>query len=211
MIEARKRPFAAIPVLILLQLPLAGYIVPGAGFARQVEREAIFWALTAALILYIRFAERRPFSSVGLGGPRWKSLVFGIAGGLVVTAAFAAVYFIIFPALRLADNPGAIDAVMQLPPWFKLALLMRAAVFEELFYRGFAIERLTELTGSRWIAAAISLAAFTIAHLDYWGWAHLILAATGGAILTALYLWRRDLVANMIAHFLTDALALLAG
>jgi hypothetical protein len=88
---------------------------------------------------------------------------------------------------------------------------VRAAVHEELFYRGFAIERLAEITGLLWLAGLISVVAFTYAHLSYWGWAHLIVAGYGGLVLTVMYLWRRDLASNMIAHFLTDAVGFLLG
>jgi len=37
-------------------------------------------------------------------------------------------------------------------------LILRAAVFEEIFYRGFVIERLTEFAGHRWLAALMSVA-----------------------------------------------------
>ena len=89
--------------------------------------------------------------------------------------------------------------------------MTRAAVFEELFYRGFAIERLADLTGRRWFAALISLGMFTFAHLGYWGWTHLIIAGFGGLVLTALYLMRRDLASNMIAHWLTDGVGFFLG
>ena len=45
------------------------------------------------------------------------------------------------------------------------------------------IERLTELTRFRWVAALVSLAAFTLAHLSGWGVAHLIIAGFGGIVL----------------------------
>jgi len=45
----------------------------------------------------------------------------------------------------------------------------------------------------------------------YWGWTHLIVAGYGGLVLTALYLLRRDLAANMLAHWLTDAVGFLLG
>jgi uncharacterized protein len=73
------------------------------------------------------------------------------------------------------------------------------------------IERLAELTRLRWLAALISLTAFTFAHLGGWGWAHLVVAAFGGAVLTGLYLVRRDLASNMVAHFLTDGVGFLVG
>ena len=73
------------------------------------------------------------------------------------------------------------------------------------------IERLREITGSRWLAATVSCLAFTLAHLNYWGWAHLLVAGFGGVILTGLYLVRRDLGCNMVAHLATDAIGLFAG
>jgi membrane protease YdiL (CAAX protease family) len=88
---------------------------------------------------------------------------------------------------------------------------LRAAVFEEIYYRGFMIERLAEITRLRWLAALISLTSFTFAHVSGWGWAHLMVAAFGGAILTGLYLLRRDLASNMVAHFLTDGVGFLLG
>jgi membrane protease YdiL (CAAX protease family) len=42
-------------------------------------------------------------------------------------------------------------------------------------------------------------------HLSSWGVAQLIVAGYGGLLLTILYLWRRNLWANMLAHWLADA------
>ena len=86
--------------------------------------------------------------------------------------------------------------------------MTRAAVSEEILFRGYPIPRIEELTGrtslSTALAAAVSWIAFTIAHLGSWGWAQLIVAGYGGAILTALYVWRRDLWCNILAHFIAD-------
>ena len=35
-------------------------------------------------------------------------------------------------------------------------------------------------------------------------WANILIALALGVILSVFYVWRRDLVANMIAHFLVD-------
>jgi uncharacterized protein len=87
---------------------------------------------------------------------------------------------------------------------------VRAPVFEEPFYRGFVITRLSEILHRRWLAALISVTAFTYAHLGYWGWATLIVVGFQKLVLTGLFLWRDDLGANMIAHFVTDAVAFFA-
>lgn len=129
-----------------------------------------------------------------------------------MVGGMASIYLVIFPALGLSPNEAGTAAVKALPFWFRVCIIVRAAVFEEMFFRGFMIERLTEITcGRRLSAAAISCALFTWLHLGYWGWAHLMVAGFGGVVLTALYLWRRDLTANIIAHLLTDAVGFLLG
>ena len=128
-----------------------------------------------------------------------------------MVAGMAFIYLVIFPALGLSPvEPGTV-AIKALPFWLRVLIVVRAAVFEEIFFRGFMIERLAEIFRSRSGAAAVSFSIFTFLHLGYWGWAHLLIAGFGGIILTALYLWRRDLTANMIAHFLTDAVGFLLG
>jgi membrane protease YdiL (CAAX protease family) len=128
-----------------------------------------------------------------------------------MVAGMAGIYMVIFPALGLSANESMTASIQSMPFWFRIFLILRAAVFEELFYRGFMIERLTELTRLRWLAALVSLGAFTLAHVNGWGWAHLMIAGFGGIVLTTLYLVRRDLACNMLAHFLTDAVAFLVG
>ena len=208
---SRKALLASLFVIVILQFPISGFLVRGTTFQADVGREGVFWALTLLLIGFIVVVERRPLSSIGLHRPTWKTLVFGLVGAVVMVAGMAAIYLVIFPRLGLSANEATTNAVMATPAWFRVMLVLRAAVFEEIFYRGFMIERLTELSGSRPLAALISLLAFTLAHLNGWGAPHLIIAGFGGVVLTGLYLLRRDLASNMVAHFLTDAVGFLVG
>ena len=68
---------------------------------------------------------------------------------------------------------------------------------------------LTALTGSRWLAAILALAAFSAAHLPFWGLSALATPIVGGGFFTLVYLWRRDLVACMVAHIAVDSVGLL--
>lgn len=208
---ARGRWLGAIAVLILLQLPWPGWLFPGESQSAQALRELVFWLMAGLLLAYVLFYERRPLRSIGFAKLDWKSLAWGVGGAAVMVAGMAFIYLVIFPALGLLAKEEQMGDVKALPLWLRIGLVTRAAVFEELFYRGFAIERLADLTGRRWLAALISLGMFTIAHLGYWGWTHLIVAGFGGLVLTALYLMRRDLASNMVAHWLTDAVGFLLG
>ena len=85
-------------------------------------------------------------------------------------------------------------------------IVFRAGVVEELFYRGYAIERLQALGLNRYWAAAILLIIFALGHWTG-GAANVVIAVALGGILAGFYLWRRDLIANMIGHFAVDFVA----
>lgn len=171
-----------------------------------------YWSLGALMLLYVVLVEGLPLSSIGLRRPTWKSLAFGILG-FVATFAFVGgvVVNMVLPYFHLSQNSSTLAHLYAQPFWFRFIVVVRAGVVEEILARGYGIERIQELTGSRFVAGAVTLAAFTLAHLSYWNLAQLLVAAGAGLVLTLLYLWRRDLVANMITHFLVDAMSLLAG
>jgi uncharacterized protein len=200
---------ATIALLILIDLPFTDWVVHGDSLAASVEREALFWIATLVILAFVLLVERRPLSSIGLVRPTWRTLLFGVVGGGVMFASLAFIYTVIYPLLHAPFDAGANSVFGTLPGWLNAVIVVRAAVFEETFYRGFAIERLSEMLRSRKLAALVSWAAFTLAHLPSWGWVHLIVAGTGGIILTALYLWRRDLPCCMIAHAITDGVGVL--
>lgn len=76
-----KRPLArsmgAAALIVILSLPIPGWLVHGENLSAQVWRELVFWALTLALLAYILLVERRPLSSIGLQRPNWKTAASG--------------------------------------------------------------------------------------------------------------------------------------
>jgi len=196
-------------VLVLLLLPLPAWLFPGSVATAQLERECMFWIMTAALVGWIHFAERRSLRSIGLRRPDRASLVWGVIGTAITIGGLAFIYLAIFPAIGETESNTQLGTFRARPFGLRAAMVLRAALFEEFFYRGFMIERLADITGFWWLAALISLAAFTLGHLAGWGFGHLLVAGFGGSVLTILYLWRRDLSATIVAHFLTDGIGLL--
>lgn len=166
-------------------------------------REVLWWILVAIVLAFILFVEGLPLSSIGFRRPRWRTL-WAIPVGIVTVMGVPIIYFVLFPLLHLHMNAAEINKLTATPFWYRLLLVTRAAVCEEILFRGYPIPRLEELTGRTWFAALISWSVFTLAHLSSWGWAQLIVAGYGGAVLTALYLWQRDLNCNMLAHFIID-------
>ena len=207
-----RQPIALTLVGLSLALVLPEIIVLAAPHLKGLFfaiRELIFWILTLVVFLYVRAVEKRPLSSIGLRSPTWRTWVWGLCAAVVALIGIGLIYGVVFRLFHLTMNMHAMNQLLALPRPVRFLVVLRAAIFEETLYRGYAIERLTELTGNRWAAALISLFAFTIAHISYWGAAQLLIAGFGGLVLTALYLWRRDLPCNMFTHFVTDGVGFL--
>ncbi len=192
--------FSMLSMLVIRQAFRA--ITPEPGTALVLLREALNFASAGFLILLVRKGEGLPLRSIGIGAsPLWKSL----ARGFVIAIAC------IIPAAVIAKLTGygqgsASQAFSKLPLWVISIVVVRAGIVEELFFRGYAIERLQALGLGRAAAALIPLVIFSVGHWTG-GAANILIAFVLGGILTGFYLWRRDLVSNMFGHFLVDFVA----
>ena len=128
----------------------------------------------------------------------WKSLVWGVAIAIANVIPLA----IIVKLTSYGQGPAS-QAFAKLPLWVVFIVVVRAGVVEELFYRGYAISRLQRMGFGKFAACQIPLAIFAVGHWTG-GIANILIALVAGGIMTAFYLWRRDLAANMSGHFLVD-------
>lgn len=197
----------------LVSLPFSDWDHEFASVGHLVGNEVIWWLYVAAMLLYVRKVERRLLASIGFRPLGVRNALVGIAAGGVVLIVLGMMYFLILPALHLNDSAATTangSALLATPFWWRFISTIRAAVSEEVLFRGYAMERIEELTGSRIIAVAFSCAIFTIDHVSTWGWSHELVVAVGGLAFSLLYLWRRNLWVNIIAHFIVDAASVLA-
>jgi uncharacterized protein len=178
------------------------FFVPEITFASAVLKEALIWVSAVTLLVIIRRGERLPMRSIGLGTARWW---MSILWGLVVAVVSAAVVVGLAYLTGYGHGPGS-AAFEKLPLWLITLVVFRAGVVEEFFYRGYAIERLRMIGLGRFWSVTIPLVIFSLGHWSG-GAANILIAFAAGAILTGFYLWRRDLVANMIGHGLVDFVA----
>jgi membrane protease YdiL (CAAX protease family) len=202
------------PVLTLIGLIFAlgvGLPLAASGTTLATWRgEAPWWAAVLALLLYVIAAERRPLGSVGFRAPGGRDLGWGLACGIALFVGAGILDSLVLPALHLQIDMATYRAIIGAPLAYRVALVTRAAVCEEILFRGYAIERLKEWSGSAWLAGFISWVAFTAIHLSVWGAPQLIVAGYGGALLTVLYVWRRNIWVNMLAHWIGDCGFILA-
>ena len=177
---------------------------PGFSFTVTLWKESLIWLCVIALLFIIRRGEGLPLRSIGLGTAPVKSSI--LWGGILLV--LCGLIGSIVAGLTHFKGGETGEALAKLPLWLVILIVLRAGVVEELFYRGYAIERLQALGLNRYWAGVIPLLIFGFGHVTN-GWANVVLALTLGAVLTAVYLWRRDLVANMIGHFMIDLISVL--
>lgn len=203
--SSRRWTYAGLAIA-LFGIPAANLVFKLAGYTRAddnaiVVRELAILALVGFLLWIIRTGERLPLSSIGI---RRQPIGPAILWTVIAMIAFAAALFLclglLLPALGMTygsqGGPAVSLAVTTL-------VVMRAGIAEEIFYRGFAIERIEALTGSRALAALVPLVMFAGFHFSQ-GMAGVIIAFFVGAAATAIYLWKRNLVILIAAHFTLD-------
>jgi membrane protease YdiL (CAAX protease family) len=165
-----------------------------------VIRELAILAVTAFVLWIVVARERLPLSSIGLRFDRiGRSFGWGL-GLAVVAFAVLAACLVAFSAFGIHYGEGA--GISRALP-VTLFAVTRAGISEEVLYRGFALERLQSLTGSKWIAAGITLVLFAAFHFRQ-GLAGVFLAFVLGGMFTLFYVWKRDLLAAITGHFLVD-------
>jgi tetratricopeptide (TPR) repeat protein/membrane protease YdiL (CAAX protease family) len=166
--------------------------------------------LATAVILGIVVAiERKPLSSVGLRRPTLSDLGLGLALFVAVEiagAVFRLLLVFFFPNSMSNVASCQLNSFSSVPAGLGLFVAAAAGISEEIAARGFAIDRLRIVSGRLGLAAAVALALDLAEHIPYWGWRYAIEIAPMQLLFVLMYLWRKDIMACIIGHFLTDAL-----
>jgi uncharacterized protein len=165
-------------------------------------REFAIFLLVGLLLWIVKRWELQPLTSIGL---RVNTLRTSLLRGLLLAVILLAVTVGLYLLLRrlgvhLGEDHGS---VFHPALWVVTVSMLRAGVAEEIFYRGFAIERLQSLTGSKLLAWLVPLTIFAVSHYRQ-GVGGIVAVFVLGGILTVFYIKFRDLLANMTAHFLAD-------
>ena len=221
--QARPRQWLGIlGVLIALSAPLVqGLLIPWlkSTFAFPLDRLVsllVFWAALLLVLGIAYFGEGYPLATFGFA---WKQktlrtrLIEWILTALAAAATGSVIIFFsqyVRLLLTQAPQPASVEQVRNFPFWVLFPAWITGAFTEEVLFRSYPIERLSQLTGNRWLASLIALVAFTALHLFGWDWIHVLTAVLPGAImLTLYYSWRRNLALNVMIHAIMNVPLLL--
>jgi membrane protease YdiL (CAAX protease family) len=165
-------------------------------------REIAIFLLVGLLLWIVKRWELLPLTSIGLRVDMLRtSLLRGLWLAVIVLAATVGLYLLLRGVgVHLGEDRGNVFHPSLL---VVTVSMLRAGVAEEIFYRGFAIERLQSLTGSKLLAGLVPLTIFAASHYRQ-GVGGIVAAFVLGGILTVSYVKFRDLLANITAHFLGD-------
>lgn len=195
--------------LVIPVLPaLVGWLLNrGTGFStnRVGWGLVVHWLIFATILAWVVLIEHRDLASIGIRPIRWWTAPLGLFAGTVILAVSG----ILIELLHLSSDTRFAGYLLSLPWPTRLMLVVTAGVFEETAYRGYALERLASLLESKWLAGGITVLCFASAHIPTVGLEHILPVLIVSIFVTLLYLWRRDLVLNMVAHATVDAISIL--
>ena len=201
--------FLIIPPMILGLLAARQVTV---GFELLVADTVLRDIALVALILFFLWRNRESMVSIG-----WRTENLGrevLVGIILFPVIF---YFIGLLGSILQEigfsAPSAPQQSFLIPegPLQRgLAFLLVAvvAVAEETIFRGYLLLRFMNLRMGSVAAVIISSLIFSLGH-GYEGSAGVITVGATGAILAAVYLWRENLIAPVVIHFLQNLTAIL--
>jgi len=179
-----------------------------ASISMALVGELLFWLLLAAVLAIVFFWEKQTLGSLWLQPFRWSS----IGWALILVAAN---YAVLAPTgewvRRTAGLPGfgaGMEQVMRFPIWYRMFAVLGAGVVEEMLFRGYAVTRIAMLTRRLWPGPVLALLVFSVMHLPLWGRGFVVGGLVSGAAAMAFFVWRRDLLAMIVFHLITDAVGL---
>ena len=164
--------------------------------------------LSILLAFWIPKIEGNELGSIGFGKFKWKYPWMGVLIYLLLLIAWIGSGF----ALRLIGLEGLPSLLLMIKGHSLLTrfgLLLTGALLEEIFYRGYLIERLISLTGRSWLSGLISWIAFTFVHLKFFGLGPTLDVGILSAGLVVLYLVERSVWPCIILHGVNGAFSFL--
>lgn len=199
---------ASIGIAFALGWPLIAHYLPYHRLGLTgVVGDYIGWLFGLAVLLWAMRVEKMSLARLGIRRPTWGTLGWGLTA-VALTFALMAGWFAVQSSLLggRSATPEVVGEITKLPFYRMLLICLSAGLVEELTFRFYAITRLHELTGSRWIASIVQLALFVGFHMPSFGAAMIVPVTLGALVLLGLYWWCRDYWCNALAHFTIDFL-----
>jgi len=163
------------------------------------------WAILLVLLAFwIPKIEGNKPESIGFGKFKWRYLLVGLLAYFILLIVWIGNSFAL-EAIGLQGLRSLQPMIREYSFAIRLVLFFTGTFLEEIFYRGYAIERLTSLTGKKWLTGLISWATFTLVHLKFFGLGPTLDVGVLSAGLVILYLRERSIWPCIVVHGINGA------
>lgn len=201
-------PVLGVPIAHLLHT--LGLLAPSAGIFESMFTAAMVlrWVALALLLAFVVGVERLPLRSIGIRKTSWPDVLMS-AGVTLFVVGVSLGLSLLFNTQHYAAQTQTAQVISTLSWPEKIHLIIQNAPVEELFFRGFLIERVATLTRRPWVAGVVSLVLFLVSHVPGSGVVPTLVGlALPSLVFVLLYLWRRNIFLCMLAHAISDSVLL---
>ena len=158
------------------------------------------WLIFLTLLFYwIPKVERNNIESIGFRKFRWRYLWLGVVVYLGVLIASIGSGFAL-ESIGLEPIRSLQSMINQYSPLTLVGLFLTGTVVEEVFYRGYLIERIKFLTGKYWLAGIVSWLVFTLVHIKFFGLGPTLDVSVLSAALVMIYLKEKSIWPCIVIH-----------
>lgn len=177
---------------------------------RLLTSNLLKWVAVGVVVAAVAYGEERPLASIGIARPNRRDLAVGVATLFALLVANVAGQALVAGlGLEVRSDEVLLRWWEQVPLAVLVTVPITAGVTEEVLFRGAAIERLEELTGSTLAGAVLPAVVFVGLHVPTWGLGDAVVQAGLTAVLTLVYLHERRLAPVVFAHVGLDAIGVL--
>jgi membrane protease YdiL (CAAX protease family) len=208
--RVRKRYVAGLLIVLVSEYAIRIVLLSGGTAPARVGIAMILEWLVLALLLVVWLprVEHLGPGSIGFGAFKLRHVWLAVLAYVAATALFVLTGFLL-PTVGLSPIGSLQPMLAELGFPVLLGLFLTGTLLEEIFYRGYLIERLISLIGRPVIAGAASWLAFSAVHIVFFGLGPTIDVSILAAALVALYLKERSIWPCILLHGLNNAFAYL--
>ena len=192
----------------LLLSPADRLLGPQTSMVTKVLELVAMWLFVAAIVAIVIFWEKQPLASMWLRPFSWTSIAWGAAFALVTMYAIMPALVAILRLVHIAGFEAGMAKILVLPTWLRIIGVITAGVVEDTLFLGYGFTRLAMLTGRTSLAGIIAVTLIALLHYPNWGLGPFLAYLVAVGIAIAFFAWRRDLLANIVAHTIVDGMGL---
>lgn len=175
---------------------------------RIISGQISSWIIVIILLFIVLFWEKNSLKSIGIKKINAKDFIWGFLA-LILGFVILFVSDFLINSLGLLGQGNERVHLLSIPYYLRIFMVITAGITEEIIFRGYIIERANMLINSLIISSIISIIAFTILHIPFWGIIGAMQVAFWAIPITILYMRSRNVIICIIIHILYDAIILI--